>query len=280
MPIQFGSTPIAKAYHGATELSQLYMGDVPLLATGPPVTDGLIMHLDAGDIASWDNTDALWVDLATGDGLANNWTKGANMSFVGTPGVPGSYFLGDGTNTAIFNIQGPFVNYNDLGRLQSSSQEWTVFLTLRNTAGANQGTFLNAGKTNRDDDNEGWLVRFTAGGVLMVRERGSLATASLNMGGPWGSALDRVFTFCSGPVVGGDQAFCKLSDGVKATGNVSAVGGGAVNDRRPEIGSSGSSSDRPDSGIRYYSFMYYNRVLSDAEITQVEDFLKASAGIA
>ena len=95
--------------------NELWTGLVPSI-----VTDGLVLHLDAGDSASYPGSGTTWTDLS---GNGNNGTLVNGVGYVGTNGGSLSF---DGTN-----------DYSTSGTLSGSFTSFTVIIWFYPTSVTN-----------------------------------------------------------------------------------------------------------------------------------------------
>jgi len=283
MPIKFGANDVGKAHLGAAELSQIYLGSIPILEGSgpeepvlPPVTDGLVEYIDCGVYQSWDALNRNFIDLA-GDGSLI-YTEGSTDEWIDPVGVaPDS-----GRDVSKFFAPGGVdaecrwsarTTFNE--QLQWRASTFTAVIVIGLPASTNAGVLLSSGEAGEvginiwaRDDGIRVTRRWAGGGPNRV-------DSSFLITGPWDNdpASAKIITYATdNDDDNPDGSFVKINGHARVdanpfnsntTQNDSAlfygIGHGRVQEKLPVE-------------AKIYASLLYNRKLSDAEVSLLENF--------
>ena len=237
------------------------------------ISNGLVLHLDAGNNKSYPGSGTIWVDL-TGNNYTGSLTNGPTFS---TDGVGSIVF--DGTND--------FVN---LGNILDNLPTMTICTWINvNSVPVGVNTFF--GIVKKADDigvGAGWAFYYTGNGG-----NGSTTfTLCTMIQGAGGTTVNQFWTstvfeknkwlFCCSRVPSFTATIEMFVNGVKQP-NGSYLRGGTVTSTSTSIY---TDIARNDAGIygkygnhKTGNVMIYNRALSDAEILQNYDSTRSRFGL-
>lgn len=258
------------------------MGTEPLLVGEqepilPPVTDDLVLHLDVGVGNSMDGVEANgWKDTASLQGLSSflEQTPGAVL-FRGTPAPAGQALRGHGTYLEVIDgANANWVEQAPLSDLESLHWDnfgpWTIVMVLKIGPPTSTNHLIGNGNAQY---NSGWHYYPTTNGVQFRLRNENVYQVNLeyNLGAPWDlTGKVRVLTL-AGDSNNASGGFAKI-DGVAKVPGATDHTNNQRTARTPELFRLGNFA--ADDFSRFYTVLYYKRTLTDAEITQVEDFYK------
>jgi hypothetical protein len=220
----------------------------------PPVSDGLILNLDAGNRASYAGTGTTWTDLSS-DGLRASLINGP--VFAGT-GIS-TYFSFDGSND--------YVSIPTTLSVNASAFSFEV--VFRITTGADGNTLLSL---NYTAPNAGYLVRQTTGNYLIIysdngTETSISSTAALSNNTTYHIVVVQSSNSCSIYINGILDKTASLSNPVLTITNENFLGRRGA----PAYGAQLTGN--------IYLSKLYNKALSSTEILQNFNFYRSRYGI-
>jgi len=239
----------------ASEVTELYNSGTgkQLTVETPIVTNGLVLNLDASRTSSYPNTGTTWYDIS-GNGNNGTMTNGpifgtASGGAITFDGV--NDYIGLGTKTALAPATSDFtisfwLNPNNWGSLSSTSYS-PIFVTLVNGGlwiGKNGPNFVLRTAYIADDIQYSVLPTVNQWTMVTINRVGNTAKIYYN-----GSVVASA-TVTRNYVSGNSSLGVDIPDG---TGNYS--------------------------NIKLSTFNYYNRGLSDSEITQNFNATKSRFGL-
>lgn len=234
----------------------------------PPVfvTEGLIVKLDASDLASYPGSGSVWTDIST-DGT-NYSGSIVNATFSSTAG--GCFDL-DGTGDYIQISHNSNLSFNTT--TIKTMQMWVYFDTI-----TTDGVLIN--KLTAAYGFDGYYLRVGAGGSLI---------SSTN-----GASIAKSYTSATGVVSAGNWYLITFMGQIAATNNTTRVyvnttnviSGFHATDTISESNNLllGANLNRPsvsgnDSDIKIGAFYFYNRFLNEEEIRRNFELTKSRYGL-
>jgi hypothetical protein len=230
-------------------------------STSSIVTSGLVLNLDAGNIASYGGSGTTWTDVS-GNGRNFTWSSTPSFTSIGSS----SYFSTSGNRCT-----GPASNSFGI----DNTSGYTIFLVSKQNALAQSSAFKFYGSValNRGifshctwDDN---VIYFDQGGSTPPGSRTSVASGGSTTWNIW------VFRRLSNS---SERSISK--NGSTLITNTAGAANIDLNSTGVDLGSSdefGGNSSTWNAQLN--SFIVYNRGLSDGEITQNYNALRDRFGI-
>jgi hypothetical protein len=220
-------------------------------ADGIPVTDGLIMYLDAGDTNSYPGTGGTWTDLS---GNGNNATIYGTNTWTSTDG--GKFdFRGDSQTTKYISLPASVLQsygntFTKIFWMQPVSDGGRYFNSVAGTVYGDNAAIMSVTNNTIGSYLGGSTISFTNDAFLQV----TLTRPNSNSG-----------------------ALRKNKDSsVSATLNsltAASTGGWILNQEQDSVGGGFSASQNVFAAFSV--ILFYNRVLSTAEIDSIYDYFSS-----
>jgi hypothetical protein len=239
MPIFLGNKEIGLASLGSLPVSDIRQNIIPK----PYVTDGLVLYMDSTEPDSYPGTGTSWFNLVDG------------QPYVGTLGNSVTY-TGGYLQTSTANPGGEI-------RITTSSfttGPYTIMSATRYTDTVSNGRML-AGATNN------WL----SGQWSNTTENYFAENWVFGVGGGPNDTNWRIYTAT------GDQASDSWSYFINGVNVVSGSTDGVSGPNGLNAGMGEAGGERSDGQIAFV--MVYNKILSQAEVTQNYNVLKSKVGL-
>ena len=237
----------------------------------PPVVDGLVEYIDCGVLSCWDDLSETAFDLAGLEG-SNDYLRqnAADLPFIGTPGTRAvaNHWLSTGAQAGNLLAQAPFssnllLHSGDFGQGTVIAVFWPPAET------PTEATLVGATDSNGSN---GCAFQFQNTGSRYRSRQGNAnsVNSGIDMGSPWeGTIKPRVLTwiFDSNDNLNG---FVKLDGETKIAMNTN-VNNNTTNTQAFRLWGV-PAGNRIPLGTKCYAYLYYDRLLTDQEVIDLENF--------